>query len=286
VPKAAVVGAGQSGLIAARLLAERDVETTLVERLPAPGGQEPEGPTEARLADSAARSGVHFKMGTFAVRWDGARLTMLGIDGADAPPVDALVVASGTRPASRGELDIAGDRCAGILPATAAIHLIEAGVLPGHRPVVYGGGGLAARCAHLLLEAGADEVTVVSADPFTASLPVQAKLLTGWRIASAHGGPRLSSLTLEQGGASEPVSADALLLAVGRIPMRNIEGAVAAEAASAAVVPCHSSADPKRVDDAALVARAAVERTISLTNDGSRSRRPDERDQTSASRSA
>jgi NADPH-dependent 2,4-dienoyl-CoA reductase/sulfur reductase-like enzyme len=276
---AAVVGAGQSGLLAARFLAEREVRTTLVERLPAAGGQEPEGPTEVSLARSAARSGVELKLGTLALRWDGARLTTLGIEGADALAVDALMVASGTRPATRGELDVAGDRCAGILPATAAIHLIEAGVLPGHRPVVYGGGELAARCAELLLAAGADEITLVSPDPPTARMPAGARLIGGWRIASAHGNPRLSRLTLALGAAREPIAADALLLAVGRIPMRNIEGTASDPVA---VVPCYSSADPKRVDDAERVANIAVARTLALLAGGSGSSNRDEHGEAAA----
>jgi NADPH-dependent 2,4-dienoyl-CoA reductase/sulfur reductase-like enzyme len=262
--RAAVVGAGQSGLIAARLLAEGGVETTMLERLPAPGGQEPEGAIEKDLAARAAQSGVTFRLGTCALRWNGSALATLGIDGADTLAVDALVIATGTRPATRGELGIAGDRCAGILPATAAVHLIEAGVLPGHRPVIYGGGAFAARSAVLLLEGGSRQVTIVTADPPVAALPVDVRLVTGWRIASANGRPRLSTLTLERGAAREVIAADALVLAVGRIPMRNIEGAVSPQPAAGPVVDCHSAADPKRVDDAERVAAAAVERTLSV----------------------
>ena len=37
-----VAGAGRTGILVSRMLAERGIGVTLVERLPAPGGQEPE----------------------------------------------------------------------------------------------------------------------------------------------------------------------------------------------------------------------------------------------------
>jgi pyruvate/2-oxoglutarate dehydrogenase complex dihydrolipoamide dehydrogenase (E3) component len=264
----AVVGAGQSGLIAARMLAERRLATTLVERLPAPGGQEPEGAPERRLADAARAAGVAMRLGTFAVRWTGDELVTLGVEGATRLRVEALVVATGTRPATRAELGIAGDRCAGVLPATAAVHLIEAGVLPGYSPAVCGGGGLARRCAELLLESGAHQVTVISDHDPVVELPGEVRVLNDWRITSAHGVTRLAALWLARGEARERVAADALLLAAGRIPMQNIDGAVLISGLneSGRIVQCHSSAEPKVVDDAERTARQAVESVEAALN--------------------
>jgi len=158
---ALVVGAGRSGLLAARMLAREGLAVTLVERLPAAGGQEPE-PAASGLAKAARRAGVDFVLGTLAVSLSGPVVETLGIGGAGSYRPDALVVATGTRPATVGELGVTGDRCAGILPGSAMIHLVESGVLPGWRPVVLGGGDLARHCAELCLRAGAHAVSVVS----------------------------------------------------------------------------------------------------------------------------
>jgi NADPH-dependent 2,4-dienoyl-CoA reductase/sulfur reductase-like enzyme len=252
-----IAGAGRSGLHAARLLAGHGLAVTLVERLPAPGGQEPEPDAEA-LARAARVAGVRFVLGTLAVSLDRtpsmirvddprvsrannpdhgcpARVHTLGIDGAGVYPADAVVVATGTRPATLGELGATGDRTAGVLPGSAAVHLIESGVLPGWRPVIVGRGDLARHCLSLCLRAGARSASVVSpSGPAGADVPVPG----GLRIA-----------------------ADAVILAQERRPMRNIENAVQD---GGIVVGCHSSADPKTDDDAVRTARMATERVLEL----------------------
>jgi hypothetical protein len=190
----------------------------------------------------------------------------LGVGGFEAVPAAVLVIASGTRPSTRGELGIAGDRCAGIFPGSAALHLVEAGVLLGHRPLVYGGGGLAAGCAARLLEAGAREVTVVSPYEPTGALSAATELIRGWRLTSVHGVGRVSSAWIERDGLRERLAADAVVLAEGRVPMRNIEGAIFPGSGQSRVVPCHSTADPKRVDDAERTAAEAM--TLALARLG------------------
>jgi NADPH-dependent 2,4-dienoyl-CoA reductase/sulfur reductase-like enzyme len=255
VPDALVVGSGQSGLLAAKLLAEHGVATIVIERLPAPGGQEPEHPLADELAAEAVSAGVSLLLGTLAVQWDGEFIRTLGVRGASRLRSDALIIATGTRPATRGELGIAGDRCAGIVPGSAAVHLIQAGVLLGRRPAVFGAGDLAATCVRLLLRAGADEVTLVTPEPFDAPPLDRVRVLEGWRVVSVHGTSRVEKIVVDRDGAREAFTADALVLASGRVPMRNVEGAVVA-------VPhvffCHSSADPKRLDDAHATASAVV----------------------------
>ena len=60
-----VAGAGRTGILVSRMLAERGIGVTLVERLPAPGGQEPETDA-AQLARAASRAGVRMMLAMFA----------------------------------------------------------------------------------------------------------------------------------------------------------------------------------------------------------------------------
>jgi NADPH-dependent 2,4-dienoyl-CoA reductase/sulfur reductase-like enzyme len=269
---ALVVGAGRSGLLAARMLAEQGLAVTLVERLPAAGGQEPE-PATSGLAKAARRAGADFALGTLAVSLSGPVVETLGIGGAGSYRPDALVVATGTRPATVGELGVTGDRCAGILPGSAMIHLVESGVLPGWRPVVLGGGDLARHCAELCLRAGARRVSVVSPAERGFAAGPGMDTYDGWRLVSIHGWPRVDHVLIERDGQVARVTGDAVILAHQRRAMRNIEGAIRD---GGLVVGCHSTADPKTADDAERTAREATEHVLELVGDGSRAARAGE----------
>lgn len=262
----AVVGAGQTGLLAAVTLARAGVRVTLVERLPAPGGQEPERETATTLAGDARRAGVRMRLGTLAVRWEGGTLHTLGVDGAGRLACAGLLVASGTRPATRGELGIAGDRFAGVTPGSAAVHLTESGVLLGRCPVVLGGGTLAASCVRVLRHAGAERVTLVAPDGVLDPEAAQADgVLEGWTVETALGAPRVSTVVVMREGERERLHADALVLAHRRLPMRNVEGAVRA---GPGVVFCHSGADPKTAGDAGAAAERGVREVLSSLPEG------------------
>jgi NADPH-dependent 2,4-dienoyl-CoA reductase/sulfur reductase-like enzyme len=269
---ALVVGAGRSGLLAARMLAREGLAVTLVERLPAAGGQEPE-PAASGLAKAARRAGVDFVLGTLAVSLSGPVVETLGIGGAGSYRPDALVVATGTRPATVGELGVTGDRCAGILPGSAMIHLVESGVLPGWRPVVLGGGDLARHCAELCLRAGAHSVSVVSPAERAFASGRGIDTYDGWRLVSIHGWPRVDHVLIERDGQVARVTGDAVILAHQRRAMRNIEGAIRD---GGLVVGCHSTADPKTADDAERTAREATQHVLELVGDGPRATRAGE----------
>jgi pyruvate/2-oxoglutarate dehydrogenase complex dihydrolipoamide dehydrogenase (E3) component len=258
VSRVAVVGSGQSGLICAERLARRGIDVLLVERLPALGGQEPEADID-RLVTAVRTAGVRCALATLAVQFQGGSLQTLGVDGAAKHPIDVLVVATGTRPASRAELGISGDRCAGVTPGPVALHLIAGGVLLGRRPVVLGGGQLASECAAFALRAGASRVTVVAPHGLHAEFPDGVETHPHWAIASIHGSPRVSSVTLDSPG--ETLACDAVILASERRPVRNIEGAVFD---GSGVVFCHSTADPKRESNARETAETAVARVGEL----------------------
>jgi pyruvate/2-oxoglutarate dehydrogenase complex dihydrolipoamide dehydrogenase (E3) component len=251
-----VAGAGRSGIHVSRLLAEQGLAVTVIERLPHPGGQEPE-PDTTDLARAARGSGVRFLLGTLAVSLDGSSLDTLGTAGARRLSATALVVATGSRPATLGELGITGDRCAGILPGSAAVHLIEAGVLPGRRPAVLGSGDLAGHCVSLCLAAGAHSVSVVSPSTRSFAVPAGADTYDGWQLTAIQGWPRVGHVALSRDQESLSVPADAVLIAHERRPMRNIENAIQD---GGIVVGCHSAADPKTDADARLAAQAAAAR--------------------------
>ncbi len=257
-----VVGSGQAGLAASAKLARAGMQVTLIERLPAPGGQEPEVPVVGGLAARARDAGVEMALGTMAVKWDGAAVYTLGVAGARRLPCAALVVATGTRPATRAELGIAGDRPAGILPGSAALHLTECGVLLGRRPVVLGAGSLAASCVAALRDAGADYISVVAPEGVLAPMVRLADdIFEGWTVTEALGNPRVARIVITCQGVCDYLATDALVLAHQRVPMRNIEGAVEPVPR---VVFCHSCADPKSPEDAEAAADKATAETLAL----------------------
>jgi pyruvate/2-oxoglutarate dehydrogenase complex dihydrolipoamide dehydrogenase (E3) component len=220
-----VAGAGQRGLLCAAELASAGVQVSVVERLPHPGGQEPE-PSTGRLAKAATRAGARLLLGTLAVQFDGGAVDVLGVDGAGRLGCDALVVATGSRPSTRAELGITGDRCAGVLPGSAALHLTQAGVLLGHRPLIAGSGAVGLHCAQMQLAAGASEVlmTMPADSPLVTSAGV--RVFPGYRVSSVHGTARVEVAVLRNERESVRVPADALILAADMRPMRNIEGAI------------------------------------------------------------
>jgi D-hydroxyproline dehydrogenase subunit alpha len=209
----------------AALLARAGASVTVVERLSVPGGREPERPA-GELAGSAARSGVRLLLDTLAVRFGGAFVEVLGAGGAGRLPCDTLVVATGSRPASRAELRIDGDRCAGVVPGPAALRLTRAGVLLGHRPLIAGSGEFALRCARQQLTAGASAVSLTMPAGARRAPGAGIRVFAGYRVVSVHGTVRVDRAVLRDEQESVQVQADALILAAGLRPLRNIEGAL------------------------------------------------------------
>jgi NADPH-dependent 2,4-dienoyl-CoA reductase/sulfur reductase-like enzyme len=220
-----IAGSGQRGLFCAATLASAGLNVTVVERLPEPGGQEPER-TAGRHAKAARRAGARFLLGTLAVQYDGSAVDVLGVDGAGRLACDVLLVATGSRPATRAELGITGDRCAGVWPGSAAQHLTQAGMLLGHRPLIAGSGPFAIHCAETQLAAGAAEVMMTLPGPLAAQAPASVRVFASYRVASVHGAARVEVAVLHGAAESLRVPADALILAAGLRPMRNIEGAI------------------------------------------------------------
>lgn len=221
----AVVGAGVTGLACAVALAPR-ARAVVVDRIPVVGGVLGwDHPTSVELAAQATAAGARLHLGETAIRWDGDTLMVVGQDGVRRIQAAALVIAAGSRPLGRAELELTGPRPAGILPATVACHLSETGLLIGRRPAVIGGGDWAASALERLLHAGADTIEVIAPDGVLRPLPDSdaITLRRGRPAVAVEGLHRVSAVVVEGG---ERIDCDALVLAHALTPLRNVDGAV------------------------------------------------------------
>ncbi|MCK6528373.1 FAD-dependent oxidoreductase [Myxococcota bacterium] len=242
--RVAVVGAGPAGLAAARHLALKGHEATVLDGAPAPGGmlsqaipawRLPAGRFEADCARVLA-AGVTFAGGRSVGR-------DLPLDALLAGH-DAVLVATG---AGRGRrLAVPGAELRGVTDALSWLRHLRAGPIPGGRApsrpypargdrvVVVGGGDVAIDAARAALREGASRVTVVAREP-AGRLPAgeeQARLARD-EGAEVLGGLDPTSIKV-QGGAllaafrpagdagagtrAVEISADAVVVAIGQEP--------------------------------------------------------------------
>lgn len=141
----------------------------------------------------------------------------------------AVVLTTGCRERTRGNLAIPGTRPAGVLTAGTAQRLVNIhGYLPGRRVVVLGSGDIGLIMARRLTLEGAQVLRVVEILPYAAGLPrnvVQClhdydiPLQLRSTVTRIYGAPRLEAVevTALDSGHTEIVECDLLLLAVGLI---------------------------------------------------------------------
>lgn len=206
-----IAGSGLAGLHSAVTLSA-SADVTVYERLPVPGGEHWEDAEHRRLVRQALTNGVRFCAGTQVIRWEGDRLLAVGEQGGIAP-ADALVVATGHRPSTRTELGINGDRCAGVLPATLALHLLKQQVHLGDNVIIAGPSHWSAECAAELNSGPTPAASVVS-------------IGADARISATHGMPRIAGVTVESDTESRHLACDCLILGAAPVPYRNIDGAI------------------------------------------------------------
>lgn len=150
----------------------------------------------------------------------------------------SVVVATGCRERTRGQLMIPGTRPAGVLTAGAAQYMVNVqNQLPGDKVVILGSGDIGLIMARRLMLEGA-EVRMVLGQKATGLLRNHVRCIRdfgipiryGWGLASIHGNGRLRGVTvapvLEDGSLDlsgrEYVRCNVLLIACGLIPEREI----------------------------------------------------------------
>ena len=247
-----------AGLSCAAVLAEH-ADCHVFERLPVPGGEAWEEPGVAACANAAARAGMRFLGGTQVVRFHDDRLLAVGQHSTSAR-FAALVVATGHRPLTRTELGIRGPRCAGVLPATVAAHLVRHGVGLGRVAVV--GDGRALPFVTELLARGHDRVTLVLPDgrPDGLRRSSALELYEDVRPVDLGGSARVEWLGLAPAGApvQHRIRCDSVVLAYGRVPYRNVEGAVFDAPRVVFAQAADGSSDDERSEAAGLAAAQDV----------------------------
>lgn len=238
----AVAGAGVAGLTVAAELAGAGHHVTVLDRVPVTGGVLGYKLGLVRdLTARAASSGVTFTLGTTVLRWRDGRLLAAGPAGIAWTPAAHVVVCTGHRPQTLAEMQVAGARLSGVLPVTAAVHLLESGARLGRRIAVLGDGWWSRRLA-ARTDSG---TTVIGIAPESATpLDFATERWPGWRATHLRGTDRVTGVFVTRDGVSELVSCDTVVTAQTTVPYRNVDGTlVQAPSAAAFVQPLASTAE-------------------------------------------
>src|SRR5262245_17481003 len=160
-----VAGAGPAGCAAALAVRRAGAATLLLDMADGPGGALAAMGLR-RLGDDAelAAAGVRRSYGTTLIEVvAGLELRLISPRRVWHAGARALVLASGGREQTRGNLLLPGTRPAGVLTAGAALRLLAAsGRLPGRRAIIAGAGRWADIAGRMLERAGAVIVARIS----------------------------------------------------------------------------------------------------------------------------
>jgi pyruvate/2-oxoglutarate dehydrogenase complex dihydrolipoamide dehydrogenase (E3) component len=219
----AVVGAGPSGLGCANELAMNH-DVILIDRLPVIGGESGWRETSVlQFASKAHELGILFELGSMAIRWDGVNLLIVGPLGTKEISADHLFFAGGVRPATSAEIGISGDRPAGVIPASVALHLLESEVLLWKNTIVIGHGQLALKVISAITHYGGVCTNIVADAVETNTNNRQITNATKMKV---HGRARVDKFECEVNGENLQFECDGIILAGPLIPNRNLEGAL------------------------------------------------------------
>ena len=250
-----VVGGGPAGLGAA-LEAKRNgaKDVLIIERDRELGGilnqcihngfglhefkEELTGPEYAhRFIEMAKKENIDYMLNTMVLNINEDKtIEALGEEGLINIGADAIVLAMGCRERTRGAIDIAGYRPAGVYSAGAAQRLSNMeGYMVGKEIVIYGSGDIGLIMARRMTLEGAKVKAVVEVNPHSSGLTrnivqcledfdIPLMLSTG--ITNIHGKQRVEGVTLSKldenrkaiKGTEQFIECDTVLLSVGLIP--------------------------------------------------------------------
>lgn len=247
-PDVIVVGAGPSGLACAARIG-RQAQVLLVDRIPVPGGECGwEAPHIRQLVREAEASGVDFELGATALRWSSGRLLLAAPGNIRWVTSSWLVFAGGIRPDTASDLGLTGARPAGILPATVALHLLEAGEPLWRTACIIGDGPWGERIARRLSALGTTVHALTRTSTGVTWADRHTCIAGAGDSLTVEGMPRVEAVRID-GPRPSRVLCDAVILAGEGRPTRNIEGAIGEGSENTIFVqPCgpHGSADRAR----------------------------------------
>ena len=158
-----------------------------------------------------------------AIRWDGVNLLIVGPLGTKEIHADHLFFAGGVRPATSAEIGISGDRPAGVIPASVALHLLESEVQLWKNAIVIGDGQLAHKVISAITHYGGICTNIVADSLETNSNNRQ---IINAKKMKVHGTTRVDKFECEVNGENLQFECDGIILAGPLIPNRNLEGAL------------------------------------------------------------
>lgn len=253
----AIIGGGPAGLAAALKAREQGAQVLVLERDKAPGGilqqcihngfglhyfgEELTGPEyAARFVKKVKETdGIEVLCDVMVLEFTEDRkiLAVSAALGLLEIEAGAVVLAMGCRERTRGALNIAGSRPAGVFTAGCAQRLVNMeGYMPGREVVVLGSGDIGLIMARRMTWEGARVKLVAEVMPYSSGLNrniVQCledndiPLRFNHTVVGIHGRDRLTGVTVAQvdpqtrlpiPGTQEEIACDTLLLSVGLLP--------------------------------------------------------------------
>ncbi len=202
-------------------------------------GEELTGPEYAqRFIDKVEQSNIEVRLETMVLSVGGDRhITAVNtIDGYFEIDANAIVLAMGCRERTRGALNIAGTRPAGVLPAGSAQYIVNMmGYMPGKEIVILGSGDIGLIMARRMTWEGANVKMVLELLPYSSGLArniaqclddYEIPLKFNHTVVEIHGHDRVEGVTIaevDENRKPKPetftyVECDTLLLSVGLIP--------------------------------------------------------------------
>jgi len=251
-----IIGAGPAGMSAAVAAYEDGARSILLlDRNPFLGGileqcihngfglhkfkEELTGPEYAyKYAKQVIELGIEYKLNTMVldITSDKIITAVNDTDGVFTIQAKAVILAMGCRERSRGALNIAGSRPAGIFTAgTAQRYVNIEGYLPGKKVVILGSGDIGLIMARRMTLEGAKVEAVCELLPYSGGLTrniVQClddfgiPLMLSHTVTKIHGDKRVTGVTISKvdenrrpiPGEEKYIECDTLLLSVGLLP--------------------------------------------------------------------